>query len=46
MRERQGLEALQKQYLAYDSEAKETFIPNEEILEEFENAMSVGGWCS
>ncbi len=31
-------------YLAYDSEAKETFIPNKEIIEEFENAMSVGGW--
>lgn len=31
-------------YLAYDSETKETFIPNKEIIEEFENAMSVGGW--
>lgn len=31
-------------YLAYDAEAKETFIPNKEIIEEFENAMSVGGW--
>ena len=31
-------------YLAYDSEAKEAFIPNKEIIEEFENAMSVGGW--
>ena len=31
-------------YLAYDSEAKEVFIPNKEIIEEFENAMSVGGW--
>lgn len=31
-------------YLAYDSEKKETFIPNKEIIEEFENAMSTGGW--
>ncbi|MCM1258050.1 MAG: ATP-binding protein [Roseburia sp.] len=31
-------------YLGYDSAAKETFIPNREIIEEFENAMSVGGW--
>ncbi len=31
-------------YLAYDSETKETFIPNREIIEEFENAVSVGGW--
>lgn len=31
-------------YLAYDSETKEAFIPNREIMEEFENAMSVGGW--
>lgn len=31
-------------YLAYDSEKKEAFIPNKEIIEEFENAMSVGGW--
>ncbi|MDE7311110.1 MAG: ATP-binding protein [Eubacterium sp.] len=31
-------------YLAYDSERKEAFIPNKEILEEFENAMSTGGW--
>ncbi len=31
-------------YLGYDSEKKETFIPNQEILGEFENAMSVGGW--
>ena len=31
-------------YLAYDSERKEAFIPNREIMEEFENAMSVGGW--
>lgn len=31
-------------YLAYDSNAKEAFIPNKEIVEEFENAMSVGGW--
>ena len=31
-------------YLGYDSEKKEAFIPNKEIIEEFENAMSVGGW--
>ncbi len=31
-------------YLAYDSVAEETFIPNREIVKEFENAMSVGGW--
>ena len=31
-------------YLGYDSRQKETFIPNREIVEEFENAMSVGGW--
>lgn len=31
-------------YLAYDAETKEVFIPNKEIIEEFENAMSVGGW--
>ena len=31
-------------YLGYDAKTKETFIPNREIIEEFENAMSVGGW--
>lgn len=31
-------------YLGYDSELKEAFIPNKEIIEEFENAMSVSGW--
>lgn len=31
-------------YLAYDAKQKETFIPNREIIEEFENAVSVGGW--
>lgn len=31
-------------YLACDSDAGEAFIPNREIIEEFENAMSVGGW--
>ena len=30
-------------YLAYDLEKKEAFIPNKEIIEEFENAMSTGG---
>ncbi len=32
-------------YLGYDSETREAFIPNKEIIEEFENAMSVGGWA-
>ena len=31
-------------YLAYDSVTEEAFIPNREIVREFENAMSVGGW--
>lgn len=31
-------------YLAYDSVAGTAFIPNKEIIEEFENAMSTGGW--
>ena len=31
-------------YLAYDMGKREAFIPNKEIIEEFENAMSVGGW--
>ncbi len=31
-------------YLAYDSEKEEAFIPNREIIREFENAMSTGGW--
>ncbi|MBD5471024.1 MAG: AAA family ATPase [Lachnospiraceae bacterium] len=31
-------------YLGYDSETKEAFIPNKEIIGEFENAMSVSGW--
>lgn len=31
-------------YLGYDSETREAFIPNREIMGEFENAMSVGGW--
>ena len=31
-------------YLAYDSEKEETFIPNREIIREFENAMGAGGW--
>ena len=32
-------------YLGYDSETEEAFIPNKEIIREFENAMSVGGWA-
>ncbi|MDE6608821.1 MAG: ATP-binding protein [Lachnospiraceae bacterium] len=31
-------------YLGYNSETEEAFIPNKEIIREFENAMSVGGW--
>ena len=31
-------------YLGYDAETEEAFIPNKEIIREFENAMSVGGW--
>ncbi len=31
-------------YLAYDLQKEEAFIPNKEIVREFENAMSVGGW--
>lgn len=31
-------------YLAYDAAVKEVFVPNKEIIEEFENAMSVNGW--
>lgn len=31
-------------YLGYDSETEEAFIPNREIIREFENAMSTGGW--
>lgn len=31
-------------YLAYDSLRKEAFIPNKEIMGEFETAMTVGGW--
>ena len=31
-------------YLGYDTVAGEAFIPNREIIQEFENAMSIGGW--
>ena len=31
-------------YLAYDSREEEAFIPNKEIIGEFENAMRVSGW--
>ncbi len=31
-------------YLAYDSVKREAFIPNKEIIEEFETAMNAGGW--
>lgn len=32
-------------YLGYDAETEKAFIPNKEIIGEFENAMSVGGWA-
>ena len=32
-------------YLAYDPVEKEAFIPNKEIIGEFETAMSVSGWA-
>ncbi len=32
-------------YLAYDAGEEAVFIPNKEIVREFENAMSVGGWA-
>lgn len=32
-------------YLGYDAELEEAFVPNKEIIGEFENAMSVGGWA-
>lgn len=31
-------------YLGYDSETEEAFIPNREIIREFETAMGAGGW--
>ncbi len=31
-------------YLGYDAEAEEAFIPNREIIREFETAMNVSGW--
>ncbi len=31
-------------YLGYEPETGEAFIPNKEIIGEFENAMSVSGW--
>ncbi len=31
-------------YLAYDQKEEETFIPNQEIVKEFETAMRAGGW--
>lgn len=33
-------------YLGYESEKEEAFIPNREIVREFESAMSVGGWAN
>lgn len=31
-------------YLAYDMDTQETFIPNQEIADEFENAVESGDW--
>ena len=31
-------------YLAYDSEQKEVYIPNQEVAEEFKNAVEYSGW--
>lgn len=31
-------------YLAYDSKSKEVFIPNQEISDEFKNAVEYSGW--
>lgn len=31
-------------YLAYDVTRKEVFLPNQEVAEEFENALEDGGW--
>lgn len=31
-------------YLAYDAEIEEVFIPNNEIVKEFGNAMGSNGW--
>ena len=31
-------------YLAYDPEESEVFIPNQEVSDEFENAIEDGGW--
>ena len=31
-------------YLGYDFDTEEAFIPNKEIIREFESAMSVSGW--
>ncbi len=32
-------------YLTYDAEKEESYIPNKEIVKEFENAMRTGGWA-
>lgn len=31
-------------YLAYDSQQKEVYIPNQEIADEFKNAVEYSGW--
>lgn len=31
-------------YLAYDSEKKEVYIPNQEVADEFKNAVEYSGW--
>ena len=32
-------------YLAYDSEEKEVYIPNQEVADEFKNAVEYSGWA-
>lgn len=31
-------------YLAYDGEREEVFIPNQEVTDEFKNAVEISGW--
>ena len=31
-------------YLAYDGQKQEIYIPNQEVMDEFENAIEDGGW--
>jgi len=32
-------------YLAFDSENKEVYIPNQEVADEFKTAVESSGWC-